>query len=68
MSLPGRAPMEPIEACLFWLCIAAATSSIERPSDVMRIGSSQTRMLYFAPKTWTLPMPATRWRRLLMFA
>ena len=51
MSLPGRAPMEPIEACLFWLCIAAATSSIERPSEVMRIGSSQTRMLYFAPKT-----------------
>ena len=45
----GIAPTEPMEACLFWLSMAAATSPIESPSDVIRTGSSQMRMLYFEP-------------------
>ena len=45
----GIAPTEPMEACLFWLWIAEATSVMERPSDVMRAGSSQTRIEYFEP-------------------
>ena len=65
-SLPGVAPIEPIEACLFWLWIAAATSLIDRPSEATRAGSSQIRMLYLEPKTWTSPMPGTRFIVFLM--
>ena len=52
--------MEPSDACLFWLWIAAATSATLIPMDARRSGSSQMRRLYFAPRTLASPTPGTR--------
>jgi hypothetical protein len=37
--------MDPSDACLFWLEMAAATSDVESPSDASLSGSSHTLML-----------------------
>ncbi len=52
--------MEPSDACLFWLWIAAATSVTPIPIDARRSGSSQMRRLYFAPMTLASPTPGIR--------
>lgn len=49
--MPGLEPMEPMEAWRFWLSMAFATSEVESPREARRSGSSQMRMLYFAPCT-----------------
>ncbi len=57
----GSAPKAPAETWAFCAWMAPTTSAGASSKAASLAGSSQTRMAYFEPKTWTSPTP---WMRL----
>ena len=56
----GAPPSWPAETSTLYARSAATTSSDVIPYFVSLSGSSQTRIEYAVPKTWTSPTPGTR--------